>query len=156
MSIRIARHYPYPRTAVWQALTDARAIRQWWVDTDFVPEPGRRFFFQDVPQRGWDGRVTGEVLEVEAGRRVRFTWHGGGHDTIVTYLLEDDGGGTRLTLLHEGFRGIGGLMLSVMLRFGWRSLVNEILPATARDIAAHGVAHPFTAPSKAARRARAA
>lgn len=82
--MKLQRTYAHPPDVVWEALTDPRAIRQWWVDTDFRPEPGATFFFQDTPQGSWDGRVEGRVLEVEPGRRVRFSWSGGGHETEVT------------------------------------------------------------------------
>ncbi len=150
MKIRFQRTYPQPPEAVWTALTDARAIRHWWVDTNFAPEPGRRFFFQDAPQGSWDGRVEGEVLEVEAPRFVRFSWRGGGHETVVTYRLElAEDGGTRLTLVHEGFRGLSGLFLSILLRFGWRSLVRQLLPKLAEHVRVQGIEVPFPMPTKA-------
>jgi uncharacterized protein YndB with AHSA1/START domain len=150
MKLRYERLYAFPRAAVWSALTDARAIRQWWVETDFVPEPGRSFFFQDTPQRGWDGRVTGRVLSVESERRIEFSWQGGGHETVVKYELFDAPGGTRFVLTHDGFRGLSGLFLSTMLRFGWRHFLNELLLEMASHIASHGFSQPFLRPPKAA------
>jgi uncharacterized protein YndB with AHSA1/START domain len=150
MKIRFQREYRHSPEAVWQALTDARAIRQWWVDTDFVPEVGREFFLRDKPQGSWDGMVRGRVLEATPPSRVRFSWVGGGHETTVTYeLTPTPAGGTRLTLLHDGFKGLSGLFLSVMLRFGWRSVVNKLIPEMAEHIAAHGFQRPFPSPSKA-------
>lgn len=149
--MRFERTYPYPPDAVWSALTDARAIRQWWVDTDFRPEPGVRFFFQDTPQGSWDGRVTGEVLEVDPGRRVRFSWSGGGHETEVTWTVEPAPGGSRVTVEQVGFKGIGGLFLSIMLRFGWRSLLAKTLPETARHLTDRGWDVPLPSVAKAGR-----
>lgn len=148
MNIVLERNYPHPIEAVWTALTDPRAIRQWWVDTDFAPEVGRSFFFQDKPQGSWDGRVEGEVVEVEAPRKIRFTWRGGGHRTEVTYELTPTPGGTRFVLRHEGFQGFGGLFLRTMLRFGWGSFVKKLLPEMSAHIATRGIDVPFASPSK--------
>jgi len=151
MKIRIERTYPHAIEHVWSALTDARAIRQWWVDTDFEPTVGRAFFFQDTPQGSWDGRVNGKVLEVDAPRRIRFSWLGDGHETEVTYELFATPSGTRFVLTHEGFRGMRGLFLRTLLRFGWGSFVKSLLPEMAAHIAAHGVAVPFAKAPKAER-----
>ena len=149
MKIELERTYPHCPAAVWAALTDARAIRQWWVETDFEPIPGRAFFLQDQPQGGWDGRVTGEVLEVVPERKIRFSWRGGGHVTEVTYELTPTGdGGTRLRLLHTGFAGMRGIFLRTMLRFGWGSFVKKILPGMAAHIEGTGLDTPFPSPSK--------
>lgn len=150
MKIRMERSYPFPVEAVWQGLTDARAIRQWWVDTDFVPELGREFVMRDVPQGKWDGIVRGTVLECDPPRRIRFTWNGGGHETEVTYELRPTAdGGTHLVLTHDGFRGLSGFFLMTMLRFGWRGLVRKVLPECAGHIAARGFDTPFPSPPKA-------
>jgi uncharacterized protein YndB with AHSA1/START domain len=152
MKIRFERLYPHPPEVVWPALTDARAIKQWWVDSDFAPEVGREFYFKDAPRGSWDGLVRGKVLEVRAPTWIRFSWTGGGHDTTVSYeLAAAPNGGTKLILIHDGFRGVSGLLLSVMLRFGWRSLVRTLLPQMAEHIAAAGIEVPFPQPSKAAR-----
>ncbi|MBL8953089.1 MAG: SRPBCC domain-containing protein [Myxococcaceae bacterium] len=152
MKLSWTRVYPYPRSAVWLAVTDARAIRQWWVDTNFEPVKGKVFFMQDTPQGSWDGRVTGEVLDVEHETRVVFSWKGGGHQTKVTYeLFDEPGGRTRFVLRHDGFVGLKGLFLSTLLRFGWRSFLNVQLAELAAHVATAGVAAPFPQPSKAQR-----
>lgn len=152
MDMTFQRTYPHPPEAVWTALTDARAIRQWWLDTDFEPLVGRSFYFQDAPQGGWDGRVTGEVIEVDPGRRLLFSWRGGGVDTTVEYLLSPAGNGaTEFTLRHRGFSGVRGLFVGTMLRFGWRGYVRDTLPALARHVADSGISSPFPESPKAER-----
>lgn len=144
MKIQRTAHYPHPVDIVWTALTDARAIRQWWVDTDFAPEPGRAFFFQDTPTRGWDGRVDGTVLEADPPRRVLFRWRGGGIDTTVEYrLTPTDDGGTDFTVTHDGFQGVGGLILGTFLRSGWKGYLRRALPDVCAHIAAREIDAPF-------------
>jgi uncharacterized protein YndB with AHSA1/START domain len=156
MKIRHERTYPYRTDAVWAAMTDARAIRQWWLDTDFEPVPGREFFFRDRPQGGWDGVVRGRVLEANPPRMVRFSWTGGAVDTVVTYdLTPTADGGTTLVLTHEGFRGLSGLFLGTLLRFGWRGYVRRDVREIAAHLQAHGFDRPFPRPAKAASNAAA-
>jgi uncharacterized protein YndB with AHSA1/START domain len=50
--------------------------------------------------------LEGEFLEIDALKKLVLTWHSGGapgRPTIVTFLLEQIDGGTRLTLEHVGF-----------------------------------------------------
>ena len=113
---------------------------------------GHEFYFKDKPQGSWDGLTRGKVLEARRPSHVKFTWQGGGLDSVVTYDLEPlASGGTRLTLVHDGFRGLSGLFLAVMLKFGWGGLVKKLLPEMADHLAVHGFARPFPSPSKAAR-----
>lgn len=148
MKIRLERHYPHPVESVWAALTDREAIERWWVETDFEPVVGRAFYFQDTPHGSWDGRVTGEVLAVDAPRSIRFSWRGDGHETVVTYTLEADDRGTRFLLEHDGFRGFRGLFLRTLLRFGWGAFVKTTLPEIAAHFAKHGRERPLPMPPK--------
>ena len=73
---------------------------------NFEPVVGRSFYFQCVPPDGdWDGRVTGEVLEVDAPHRIRFTWHASRMQqaTEVEFLLEEGPEGVRFSVKHVGF-----------------------------------------------------
>jgi uncharacterized protein YndB with AHSA1/START domain len=150
MRLQYERTYPHSPKAVWQALTDPRAIRQWWVDTDFEPVAGRAFFFKDKAQGSWDGMVSGQVLEVNPERLVRFSWKGGGIDTVVTYeLTPAANGSTRLVLTHDGFKGLKGVFLRAMLSFGWGAFVKQTLPDMASHIEQRSIDVPFATPSKA-------
>ncbi len=152
MTIRLKKTFRQRPDVVWQALTDARAIRQWWVETDFVPQVGREFTMRDVPQGSWDGITRGRVLACDPPRMIRFTWVGGGNDLEVTYRLSPGKtGGTEFELEHSGFRGASGLFLSVLLRFGWRRYLHVVLPELAGHLEQHGFAQPFAMPSKAQR-----
>lgn len=97
---------------VFQALA-SKEIIEWWV------RPGvfdTREWKGNVRVRGrWvasgvgNGRpyiLQGEFLEVDRPRKLVHTWHpvgAPGVPTIVTYLLEPLGEGTRITLRHSGF-----------------------------------------------------
>ena len=127
--------YPHPITRVWAALTDANAIARWLMPNDFQPRLGHRFTLTVEAQHGWSGTIACEVVALEPPHRLAYTWvsnHPDAPPTLVTFLLEEVPGGTRLRLEHSGFAGGGpeGLMLRDILSSGWSSrLLRANLPA---------------------------
>ena len=95
-------HYPHPVPAVWSALTDPAALAGWLMPNDFAPLAGHRFRFDARPRFGF---IDGEVLEVEPPHLLRCRWTIESVDTLVTFRLEPEGAGTRLTLEHVGLSG---------------------------------------------------
>lgn len=98
---------------VFEALI-SEEVTQWWVrpgvfDTQTwhaEPRVGGRWQASGVG-RGQPYTLEGEFLEVEAPRRLAHSWQPAGrHEaaTRVTYLVEEAGGGARLTLRHVGFK----------------------------------------------------
>lgn len=54
----------------------------------------------------WDGYITGKTIELDPGRRILQTWRTSqftekDSDSIIEVLLESDGDGTLLTLIHS-------------------------------------------------------
>ena len=112
-----------PRTRVWRAIADSREFGEWFgmrVDAPFAAgatvtgiitpttvDPA----VAKVQQRytGMPFKLAVEVVEPE--RRFSFRWHPGVPDgdysdeamTLVTFVLEDADGGTRLTVTESGF-----------------------------------------------------
>jgi uncharacterized protein YndB with AHSA1/START domain len=131
--IRIARDYPHPRRKVWRALTDPRLIALWAMRPEgFSTAVGTRFRLVAKPQPGWRGFVECEVLEAREGEYLRYSWKGdeGGKVLEVSYALEDIPGGTRLTLLHTGFTGVGGFVLAkMMMGPGWKKMLAKGIAA---------------------------
>ena len=114
--------YRHPPERVWRALTDPKVLESWLMPNDIAPRVGHRFTFRTKPAPGFDGIVHCEVLEVDPPRRLVYTWAGGptkAKPTTVTWTLDRVGDGTRLTLDHVGFEGIGGYFLQTMLGAGW-------------------------------------
>lgn len=100
---------------VFAALTRADEVPAWWGSEQ---EYQTTSWSADVrvggkwraEGRGADGKpftVGGEFREVDPPRRLVFTWKPDWDTAITTvsYLLEANGGGTRLTLRHDGFAG---------------------------------------------------
>ncbi len=94
-----------PPAAVFRYLTEPdRYVRWQGVKAELDPRPGGVF-------RVWmdaDTVARGKFVEVDAPRRVVFTWGWEGHDrvppgsTTVELTLEEDGDSTILSLRHSG------------------------------------------------------
>jgi uncharacterized protein YndB with AHSA1/START domain len=147
---RIVRDYPYPVITVWRALTDP-ALVPLWTSTGqggrpegFKAEAGTRFRFTGKPFPGWDGIVRCQVLAVEEPVLLRYDWRNKEADqpTVVTNILEQIPGGTRLTWEHTGFQGIGGALVNLLLGRVRRKMLTEGLPPVLADIGADGRLRP--------------
>ena len=127
--IRIERRYRHSPEAVWRWLANRDAMADWLMPNTFEPVVGHRFEFRTKPAPGFDGIVHCQVRELDPPRRLTFTWVGGGIDTVVSFDLIPDGGGTLLRLSHTGFGGAKGVLLSYMLGNGWNGMLTRKLPA---------------------------
>jgi uncharacterized protein YndB with AHSA1/START domain len=127
----LERVYPYPPERLWRALTDPKALSDWLMPNDFEPTVGRKFQFNVGPQWGWRGYVDCVVLEVDAPRRLSYSWEGDPKHppTVVTWILTPVKEGTLLRLEHTGFRGLRGLFLKFILGSGWKDMLRKSLPA---------------------------
>ncbi len=86
---------PSPREDVWEALTEPERLEDWFandVDLDLRPGGGARFRWSNGEERH------AVVTEVEPERRLVFEWEDEGE---VTFTLEDDVDGTRLTVVES-------------------------------------------------------
>jgi uncharacterized protein YndB with AHSA1/START domain len=117
---------------VWRALTDPVLLAEWLLPVvDLKYEPGAAFTFKAQPQPGWDGIVNCRLLEIEAQRRLSYTCVVGDMDTVVTFTLTPTASGTRLSLVHSGFRpdqkqNLGGA------RYGWKMMGGKLVDLLAR------------------------
>jgi uncharacterized protein YndB with AHSA1/START domain len=121
--------YPHPPEKVWAAITSSAQIAQWLMANDFAPEVGRRFQLRAKPVPGWSGVVDCEVLSMEPPRRMVWRWRSDWIDTTVAFELEPTAAGTKLRLVHDGFRGLKGHFVSWMMGGGWKGILREHLLA---------------------------
>ena len=111
---------------VWRALTDPVLLAEWLLPVvDLKLEPGAAFTFRRPPLPGWDGIVNCRFLEIEAQRKLSYTWVVGDMDTVVTFTLTPTASGTRLSLVQSGFkpdqkREFGGA------RYGWAQFLDKL------------------------------
>lgn len=98
-AIELDEFLPHPIEEVWDALVRRDRLGDWLMPNDFVPEVGRRFTFDT----GRWGTTECQVLEVQQGRLLRYSWRNPPLDTEVVWRLVAEGSGTRLFLEHRGF-----------------------------------------------------
>ena len=61
----------------------------------------------------------------------------------MTYTLEPHDGGTRLTLTHTGFTGVGGFILAkLMMTPGWKKMLGVLIPKVLADVGDDGKLRP--------------
>ena len=120
---------------VWRALTDPVLLAEWLLPVaELDLAPGAAFTFTAPPQPGWDGRVDCRFLEIEAGRKLSYTWVVGDMeiDTVVTFTLTPTASGTHLSLVQSGFRpdqkrNFGGA------RYGWNLMGGRLVDLLGRN-----------------------
>ena len=118
---------------VWRALTDPVLLAEWLLPVVALKlEPGAAFTFKTQPYPGWDGIVNCRILEIEAHRKLSYTWVVGfGLDTVVTFTLTPTASGTRLSLVQSGFKpdqkkNFGGA------RYGWKLMGGKLVDLLGR------------------------
>jgi uncharacterized protein YndB with AHSA1/START domain len=126
---------PHAPEIVWKTLTSGELISRWLMANDFEPVVGRRFTFKTRPMGGWDGIVHCEVLEMMPNERLVYSWKGGSDDnpaygsrldSVVTWTLSPAEGGTRLRLVHSGFRSPGNDFAFDAMSGGWAKVAQGI------------------------------
>jgi uncharacterized protein YndB with AHSA1/START domain len=107
---------------VFRVLTEADELARWFPSSaESDARTGGaytyRFEFDDESR---NHTYSGEYLEVEPGRKVRYPWQTGLGRTEVEFALEAADGGTRVRLVHSGWGEGDGWDESVeMHRQGW-------------------------------------
>ena len=115
---------------VWEGITNGEITREYFHDTTFVSAltPGAT-----IDYRNPDGTVavTGEVLEVEAPRRLSYSWRAMYHPDManepfsrVTWELTPMGEVTKLELTHDRFEP--GSLTYASISQGWAPLLNSL------------------------------
>lgn len=129
---------PHAPQKVWRALTTAELIGRWLMPNDFEPVVGRRFTFTTRPIGDWDGVVHCEVLEVVPLQRLVYSWVGGSDSndgkgnyasrlqSVVTWTLQAEGKGTRLRMVHSGFRSPHNDFAYDTMSGGWSRIMGKI------------------------------
>jgi uncharacterized protein YndB with AHSA1/START domain len=113
--LRLHITLPVAPSAVYQAITNSSSLQNWLTERSRVslsngvfelwgrylpgaatvePRPGGKYDF------GWGENGPIKILELEPDRKLTYSWH---HDTVVSWILEDSEGGTRINLVHSGF-----------------------------------------------------
>jgi uncharacterized protein YndB with AHSA1/START domain len=117
---------------VWRALTDPTLLAEWLLPViDLKLTPGAAFTFKTQAYPGWDGTVNCQFVEIEAHRKLSYTWSVPFLETVVTFTLAPTASGTRLSLVQSGFtpeqkQELGGA------RYGWKMMGGKLVDLLAR------------------------
>jgi len=126
-SVVVEREMPFPPEKLWRALTQPHLMEAWLMKTDFEPVVGHRFSLRG----DWGGVLDCEVLTVEPGRTLAYSWNHDHDDpaydlkSVVTFTLTPTDAGTRLRMEQVGFRpdqkqAFGGA------RAGWQAFLGKL------------------------------
>jgi uncharacterized protein YndB with AHSA1/START domain len=128
--------FPHAPEVIWKTLVTPELMGRWLMaPTGFEPVKGRPFTYQTTPAGAWDGVIHCQVLEATPNQRLVHTWlggHGGnvGYgsrlDTLVTWTLTPVEGGTRLRLVHSGFRRPDNDSAFQKMSDGWPKVVEKV------------------------------
>ena len=126
-SISFEFDLPHSPEKVWRALTEPELLAEWLLPVIGLElEPGAAFTFKTQAYPGWDGTVNCRFVEIEALRKLSYTWTVPFLDTVVTFTLTPTASGTRLSLVQSGFtpdqkRESGGA------RYGWKMMGGKLV-----------------------------
>lgn len=92
-----------PLGTVFKALTDADELRRWFptrVESD--PRPGGKYKFAwEFANASENGSQEGEYVEVVQNERLSYTWSADSILTLVTFVLDETNGETKVELEHS-------------------------------------------------------
>lgn len=99
--------FQHPIQAVWEAITQEDLISTWFIPASFKAEKGFQYTFN--ASGGDCSPIKGEVLEASP-YTLQYTWivTEKPAKTIVTWILEEVDGGTKLHLEHSGISNYAG------------------------------------------------
>lgn len=105
-TVIVERDIAHPPEKLWRALTQPHLIEEWLMKNDFNAVVGHKFNLRGE----WGGVLDCEVLTVEPGRKLSYTWNFKHDDaaydlqSTVTFTLTPTGTGTHLRMEQVGFR----------------------------------------------------
>jgi uncharacterized protein YndB with AHSA1/START domain len=136
--IRLSMFVDAPRGAVFRALTEPDALREWMM----APAPVVELRVGGRYELGWKYEVEGRevsggpmrILDLVPDERLVVSWPDWRGDAevpvqSVTWLLEPEGAGTRVTLIHAGF--VRAVDFSDY-PFGWGHFMSEMAKVAVR------------------------
>lgn len=126
-TVTIERAFAHPPERLWRALTTPHLMAEWLMRGDFQPVVGHRFTLTG----DWGGVLDCEVLEIEPGRVLTYSWNHAHPDqaydlrSVVTFTVTPTAEGSHLRVEQTGFRpeqkqASGGA------RFGWAKMLEAL------------------------------
>ena len=147
--IRVDVDLAHPPERVWCVLTEAHLVTEWLSTSRFLLTEDRRFTFRATAIRGLDDLIEGRIVASEAPHRLVMRWSSVNLHTTVTMTVRPVAGGTRLSLVQQGFLGPHGAMRRRLLQRSYVELFEGPFTGTLDRLAAAPVspACPPVAPA---------
>ena len=139
LEVRQSIHIAAPRAAVFQALVDPAMLKEWTMfgKPDVDLQVGGKYSYGWVYEAGDKTIYGGPTRILDLKQDVRLVtdwldWRGDDTNDVqkITWLLEDEDGGTRLTLVHDGFARSSDIS---DFPFGWVGFLAGIKRAVAKS-----------------------
>lgn len=116
----------HPIDKVWSAISKAEEISAWFIKADFKAQVGMPYTFTASEEQGCM-TITGEVKEANPYTLV-YTWivENTNVETTVKWVLEEQGGSTKLYLEHSGisnYPGESAVKMFESFSGGWEQCV---------------------------------
>lgn len=119
--------------SIWKALTDRDEMKFWYFTIpDCEPEPDQEFDFYESCEGG-KYLHRARIVENVPNRKLKHTWtypELSEAVTTVTWELQQEEDGTRVTLIHEnieGFDGLGKVFSRASFTEGWNAIIGKSL-----------------------------
>src|SRR6184192_4546621 len=130
-AVVIERTFNAPVAKVWNAITDAEEMRQWYFDLkEFRPEVGFEFEFV-VEHEGNRYHHLCRITEVIPEKKIAYNWRYKGEpgDSLVTFELFDEDDNTRVKLTHTGIETFPKTPAYARKNFesGWSAIIGTEL-----------------------------
>ena len=130
--IVIERTFDAPLQTVWEALTHADALSQWFFDVPaFEARVGFAFEFRGKGKEGEDFLHKCVITEVKPFKKLSYSWRYEGFEGLstVTYQLHAVGDKTLIRLTHSGLETFPVISAFAKENFveGWTILIGTLL-----------------------------
>jgi uncharacterized protein YndB with AHSA1/START domain len=135
-AITVEETVPHAADVVWKVLTTPELIERWLMRNDFTSGLGQRFTLQSRPMGDWDGTVKCAITTWDPPRELAYTWvggstanggkHGSALDSVVTWTLTPVPHGTRVRMVHDGFRSPQNDAGYDAMSGGWKTVLPRI------------------------------
>jgi uncharacterized protein YndB with AHSA1/START domain len=130
--ITVQQQLNAPVQVVWQALTNATQMKNWYFATeDFIAEPGFGFVMYGEKDGNYFP-IHCCILEVVTNKRLSYSWkeESLGAATIVNFELLEIGPHTLLTLTHTGLKNTAPTLTHLAAArqmTGWENIIQQSL-----------------------------
>ena len=124
-SVIVEREIAHKPEKIWRALTQGHLIAEWLMPNDFQPVAGHSFNFRNPPMPHWNGVIDCEVLVVEPGKTLSYSWNALGLESVVTFTLVATSGGTLVRMEQSGFRADQEANYQGA-QYGWKKFIGAL------------------------------